>query len=670
MAEPRVVDVVPYLTEQPAERLARGAGRLAGLLAHVIDGGPAATNPSLAEVRRFLFAMSGVHETNNEQLGALLDEDTSHPLDRLIACYGLTPVEVDLLLLAGMPEEHEGYGSAMRALHPRGEPRPTTGLAAQMVCHSGAERTLLRETLETGVAMRAGMLTLAGDAPFWERSLVPCEALWPALLDIDAWPAGFAHERELGDAAGLEEWFNDDASLQASRALRDPVPRLILVTAETERIAADRAVALAVHAGVVAERIMLPPSMGEQAERAAGVHCALRGSVPLITVAPSDGPSAPAAPMLAEFPGPVIVCARHGQVVVRGARPVISVHVTRLRSDARARMWSTSLPELGMHAPTLAARYTVEPSSAREVAADARSRARLEERHVSIDDVADGVRTRSNVSLATGVSLVTPAATWNDLVLPPASMAHLHEIIGRFVHQGRVLDEWGFLERRRGARGVRVLFAGPPGTGKTLAAEVIADTLGVDLLVVDIARVVSKWIGETEKNLADVFDAAERTQAVLLFDEADALFGKRTEVKDAHDRYANLETAYLLTRLERFEGLAILATNLRQHIDAAFTRRLEFVVDFTEPNATEREALWRCHLPPRAPLAGDVRLSERAALYPIVGGLIRNASVAAGFLATAENTAITRDHLVRAVRREYEKVGRAFPGAPAGSASH
>jgi len=670
MAEPRTVDVVPYLTEQPAERLARGAGRVAGLIARVIDGGPTAGNASLAEVRRFLLAMSDLHATDNEQLGALFDEDISHPLDRLTACYRLTPVEVDLLLLAGMPEEHEGYGSAMRALHPRNEPRPTTGLAAQIFCHSGAERLLLRETLETGVAVRAGMLAFSGDAPFWERTLVTCEALWPALLGIDVWPSGFAHERELGDAAGLEDWFDEDEAAQACRALRDPVARLILITAETERIAADRAVALAVHAGVVAERITLPSSLGEQAERIAGVHCALRGSVPLLTVAPGEGPASPVAPMLAELPGPVIVCARHGQVAVRGARPVVSVHVTRLRSEARTRMWSASLPELGEHAPVLAARYTVEPTSAREVAADARSRARLDERHISIDDVVDGVRTRSNVALATGVSLVTPTATWDDLVLPLESLSHLREIIGRFVHQGRVLDEWGFLERRRGARGVRVLFAGPPGTGKTLAAEVIADTLGVDLLVVDIARVVSKWIGETEKNLADVFDAAERTQAVLLFDEADALFGKRTEVKDAHDRYANLETAYLLTRLERFEGLAILATNLRQHIDAAFTRRLEFVLDFTEPNATDREALWRCHLPPRAPLAADVRLSELAALYPIVGGLIRNAAVAAGFLATADRTAITRDHFVRAVRREYEKAGRAFPGAPAGSASH
>jgi len=211
-----------------------------------------------------------------------------------------------------------------------------------------------------------------------------------------------------------------------------------------------------------------------------------------------------------------------------------------------------------------------------------------------------------------------------------------------------------------------MLLAGPPGTGKTLSAEVIATTLGVDLLVVDISRVVSKWIGEKEKNLAELFDAAERSQTVLFFDEADALFGKRTEITDAHDRYANLETAYLLARLERCEGMVILATNFRQNIDPAFLRRLEFVVEFEEPGQLERVALWRCHLPERAPLDPGINLLQLASLYPVVGGVIRNAAVAAAFVAAAEGTDITMAHLVRAIRREYEKSGRPFPGMPAG----
>ena len=236
----------------------------------------------------------------------------------------------------------------------------------------------------------------------------------------------------------------------------------------------------------------------------------------------------------------------------------------------------------------------------------------------------------------------------------------------RLAHQATVLDDWGFRGSRIGARGVRLLFAGPPGTGKTLAAEAMAAALGVDLMVVDLSRVVSKWLGETEKNLASVFDAAEQAQAVLFFDEADALFGRRTEVSDAHDRYANLETAYLLQRLERFDGLAILATNLRQNLDPAFLRRLEFAVDFEEPDSACRHLLWQRHLPPRAPLQPDVDLRELAALYPVVGGFIRNAAVAAAFLAADDGEPIGRNHLVRAVKREYEKAGRPFPGLPPG----
>jgi SpoVK/Ycf46/Vps4 family AAA+-type ATPase len=238
----------------------------------------------------------------------------------------------------------------------------------------------------------------------------------------------------------------------------------------------------------------------------------------------------------------------------------------------------------------------------------------------------------------------------------------------RLRHQPRVLDEWGFMRHRGGARGVRILLAGPPGTGKSLAAEVLAHSIGVDLLVVDLSKVVSKWLGETEKNLASVFDAAERSQAVLLFDEADALFGRRTEVSDAHDRYANLETAYLLTRLERFEGLTALSTNLQHNLDPAFLRRLEFVIELDEPGVEERERLWRCHLPSDAPIADDVDLAELAALYPLVGALIRNATVAAAFEAAHARTPITRTLLVRAIRREYQKSGRAFPGASADQA--
>jgi SpoVK/Ycf46/Vps4 family AAA+-type ATPase len=180
--------------------------------------------------------------------------------------------------------------------------------------------------------------------------------------------------------------------------------------------------------------------------------------------------------------------------------------------------------------------------------------------------------------------------------------------------------------------------------------------------------VVSKWIGETEKNLAAVFELAERSRALLLFDEADALFGRRTDVSDAHDRYANLETAFLLQRLERYEGVAILATNLRASLDAAFTRRFEFIVEFPEPDLDTRAKLWRLHIPESAPLAPDVDLGELAQWYAMSGAQIRNAALGAAFLASAEHDAAARlirqRHFLRAIEREYEKAGKAHPGNP------
>ena len=592
-----------------------------------------------------------------------------HPLERLRTTFDLSQLEVDLLVLAGLPDEHEGYSGILRTLHPRGEPRPSVGLAAQLLCGTPEERRALRATLTGGAAVRTGVLRIPDEGPFFERSVLLADALWPALHGLDVWPPSLHRVTSPVVDAGLEEWL--EGAGRARAALAAGEPRTILVSAETAEIAQQRAAALVASAGGEAARVVLSAAGGDS-ERLLSVHAALRGLVPVVRLAGADqamGGTPPETPTFVGHPGPVVLCVRTTAMVVRGPRPVLELPAERLSARARRRLWLGTLPELADHAETLAARYTVEPELAAAAADDARALARLEERAPELADVEHGVRTRARLTLSSGVRFIRPSATWEQLVLPARRMGQLREAIDRLVHQPRVLDDWAFLHGRTGARGVRMLFAGGSGTGKTFSAEVMAHELGVDLLLVDISRVVSKWIGETEKNLSDVFDAAERAQAVLLFDEADALFGKRTEISDAHDRYANLETAFLLSRIERFEGLTILSTNLRQNIDPAFVRRLEFVVDFEDPGLPERVALWRGHLPPSAPLAPEVDLRELAALYPVVGGFIRNAAVAAAFLAATENTSITRSHLARAIRREYEKSGRPFPGLPAGVAA-
>jgi hypothetical protein len=283
---------------------------------------------------------------------------------------------------------------------------------------------------------------------------------------------------------------------------------------------------------------------------------------------------------------------------------------------------------------------------------------------VSYTDLVAGAQAHSSLRLGKLARKVSPRYDWADLILPPDRVEQLQEICSRirFVHV--VNDSWGFDRRVSAAPGVTALFAGESGTGKTLAAEVIARDLGLLLYKIDLSSVVSKYIGETEKNLSAIFEEAHMSNAVLFFDEADALFGKRSEVKDAHDRYANLEVAYLLQQLETYEGVAILATNLRQNLDEAFTRRLSFLVDFPFPEREYRELLWRAHFPEQAPVARDVNLAHLADRFPLAGGNIRNAAIASAYLAAADGGTITMTHVRHAIRREHQKMGRLLDDTP------
>lgn len=248
--------------------------------------------------------------------------------------------------------------------------------------------------------------------------------------------------------------------------------------------------------------------------------------------------------------------------------------------------------------------------------------------------------------------------TWADIVLPADTLAQLQEICQRVLHRHQVLGAWGFDHKLTLGKGVNALFAGPSGTGKTMAAAIIAHALELDLYQIDLSSVVSKYIGETEKNLARIFAAAQSANAILFFDEADALFGKRSEVRDAHDRYANIETAYLLQKMEEYEGLAILATNLRQNLDSAFTRRLAFIVHFPFPDEIHRLRIWESIWPAALPLADDVDLAALANQFRLAGGQIKNTALSAAFLAAADGGRVTTAHLHQAVRREFQKMGK------------
>ncbi|MFF4951630.1 ATP-binding protein [Streptomyces chattanoogensis] len=253
---------------------------------------------------------------------------------------------------------------------------------------------------------------------------------------------------------------------------------------------------------------------------------------------------------------------------------------------------------------------------------------------------------------------IEPRAGWDDLVLAGRQLRILQEIVAHVRQRGTVYQDWGFAKALRSGLGVTALFAGGSGTGKTLAAEVMAKELGLDLFIIDLSQVVSKYIGETEKNLSRVFDAAEQGGALLLFDEADALFGKRSEVKDSHDRYANLEVSYLLMRMEAYRGLAVLTTNMKKALDSAFMRRIRFVVDFPFPGEKERAEIWRRVLPAQAPMKG-IEPSLLAQLT-VAGGSIRNIALSGAFLAAEEGDRLQMRHMLAAARTEYLKLERSL----------
>ncbi len=515
--------------------------------------------------------------------------------------------------------------------------------------------------------MSSGLICLSGDAPFFQRDLRVADGIWSVLEGGEGWPTELTPIPAVSDSDGLQNWLAGTAG-SAVTAVQSGRVCTVLVTDEDEERCFHRAAAVARASGLAFVCFEVASQAIPEKVALIQLHALARGFVPVIRLTSPAEPAAITIPSFEWLPGPVVVSCRSGLASFRGSRPVIGVTCDRLRPADLAEMWRGALPQLAEHATALATRYPVDPADAHQVAIDLSVLEDINRRPPGPDDVAASVRTRTGAALRGGIRLVQPAADWSRLVLPDEDRAQLREAVDRLTHQARVLDDWKFLDGRHGARGVRMLFAGPPGTGKTLSAEVMAHELKVDLLIVDLSRVVSKWIGETEKNLAQVFESAERSRSVLLFDEADSLFGKRTEVSDAHDRYANLETAYLLSRLERFEGLAILSTNLRQNIDQAFTRRLEFILEYEKPDRDQRLAMWKCHIPDESLLADDVNLSTLAGHYPLVGGLIRNAAVAAAFLAAAENDddEITQAHFVRAIKREYSKTGQPFPGLPAG----
>ena len=369
-----------------------------------------------------------------------------------------------------------------------------------------------------------------------------------------------------------------------------------------------------------------------------------------------DEPSQRVRGQLAASSAPLLLTATSNEPrPVATTRPLLRLEVGLPSADVREALWAEALPDIA--APEAASLYRVGVGAIARIATAARLRAQIRSRAVGRDELAASVRAEFETDLGALATRLAVHQSWDDLVLPEDTLRTIHELIAQHRHRSTVLGRWGFQKKLGRGTSTTALFSGGPGTGKSMVAGLIARELGLDLYQIDLSRVLSKWLGESEKQLGRLFDAAETGHVMLLFDEADALLGKRTvDPKSSNDRYANVETNYLLSRLEAFHGLAILTSNLESSIDPALSRRLSFDLRFSFPDEEQRATLWRQMLPAELPVADDLDLSQLAKRFELAGGHIRNVLLRAAYLA-ADAGVLTMAHVVRAAESEYADRG-------------
>ncbi|HEX8140081.1 MAG TPA: AAA family ATPase [Pyrinomonadaceae bacterium] len=374
---------------------------------------------------------------------------------------------------------------------------------------------------------------------------------------------------------------------------------------------------------------------------------------------------------LGEFAGILFIGSREcwGAEHLPGASRVFKISFGVPGYELRREFWQRLLAEEqapvapDVDTSALADKFSFTPAKIRLAVAEARSLAVMRggsQSGITADDLYLSCRAASNRKLLTLGRKIVPLYTWPDIILPEDQLQLLKEVCAHVKHRQRIFGQWGFDRKVSLGKGLAVLFVGPSGTGKTMAAEIVAGSLGLDLYKIDLSCVVSKYIGETEKNLNRIFEEADQSNAILFFDEADAIFGKRSEIKDSHDRYANIEINYLLQKMEEYEGMVILASNFQKNIDEAFTRRLRFVVEFPFPDTEHRQLIWRNVFPKEMPVSADLDFDFLAHRLKLSGGNIRNIALNAAFLAAENSGHVQMGHIISATRRELQKMGRLF----------
>lgn len=594
-----------------------------------------------------------------------LAPDPASALSRLCGLFGLSAFERDLLVLCAGAEVEGDFGPLCAAANgPEGGSFPTFGLA--LSCLDGAHWSAIAPNAPLRrwrlIELREGASLTGGPLRIDERVLHYIIGVEDGLADAASGLEPLASDRPLvpSEARVAERvakvW--EDESPPLLRLVGAKAPALRAIAAQAAEVAGRGL------QGLRASAIPAAPSEMEPFVRRVERELILTHSALAFEPSEGEGPEAAlGASLLARLQGPVVVVG--GGERASFDRPTVRIEASRPEPGEQASLWRERLGlgegELHEEVLSLVGQFDVGHD---EIEAAASAAARLAAGEPPARRVAaawDVCRDQARPALEALAQRVETGAGWDDLVLPRAQIALLREVVGHVRHRAQVYEEWGFGGGSRRGLGISALFWGASGTGKTMAAEVLAHALELDLFRIDLSSMVSKYIGETEKNMRRVFDAAEESGAILLFDEADALFGKRSEVKDSHDRFANIEVGYLLQRMEAYRGLAILTTNLRDSLDAAFTRRIRFSLEFPFPDLAGRTALWRRVFPKDTP-TDELDHAKMAGLN-VAGGSIRNIALQAAFFAAAEECPVRMEHVLRAARFEYEKLGRPLSDA-------
>jgi SpoVK/Ycf46/Vps4 family AAA+-type ATPase len=636
---------------------------------------------------------SALRREIDERILPSLDENVVLTLPYLVNIFGLTPFEGQVVLIALAPEIDPKYERLFTYLQDDfSRRRPSVGLVLRLLCATAKERLEARVAFsEQATLFRTGILRQLGksDGPLPGRPLVLHDHVVSFLLNVNSVNHDFAACVHLHPPA------RDIASLRWEPGFMDGLLRLVSscirgdFTAQRRVIlhfygsrgtgrktlaaalchAVDVSLLVADLGGLIARfenfedalRSVFRQALLNQAavyldcfdrltddEQSSARRSSLKRAIDEMSWLTFLGSEAP-----------------WSQSDLFHPHVYISTELSMPDFAGREALWKSLAAGSEDFAPDidwddLAIKFRLTPGAMECAIEVARNHARLRglEAQVTRDDLYFGCHSQSNQNLAKLARKLAPHYTWSDIVLPKNSLAQLRELCQQVRHRRTVYTTWGFDRKLSLGKGLCVLLYGQSGVGKTMAVEIIANELRLEVYKIDLSTVVSKYIGETEKNLSRIFQEAETSNAVLFFDEADALFGKRTEVKDAHDRYANIEINYLLQRMEEFDGLVILATNLRKNIDEGFFRRMHFAIEFPFPDTAQRYRIWKQHLPDTAPLAGDIDVDHLAERFPFAGGNIRNVVVNAAFLAAANSGEIHMEQLICATRREYEKIGR------------